>query len=54
MAAEMQEKGVTLSVEAASRELIVHGDTVRIEQIIWNLLSNAVKFTPLAGRSASG
>ena len=49
MGSEVQEKGIVLSLEAASRDLIVHGDAVRIEQIIWNLLSNAVKFTPAGG-----
>jgi PAS domain S-box-containing protein len=28
----------------------VHGDTNRLQQIVWNLLSNAVKFTPKGGR----
>lgn len=28
----------------------VHGDTSRIQQIVWNLLSNAVKFTPEGGK----
>jgi len=50
MSTDAQEKGIMLSVEAASRDLIVHGDAVRIEQIIWNLLSNAVKFTPAGGK----
>jgi len=27
----------------------VHGDPVRLQQVIWNLLSNAVKFTPAGG-----
>jgi len=27
----------------------VHGDPVRLQQVLWNLLSNAVKFTPPGG-----
>jgi two-component system CheB/CheR fusion protein len=49
MTAEAQEKGITLSVQAAAGDLIVHGDAIRIEQIVWNLLNNAVKFTPAGG-----
>lgn len=49
MGAEVQKKGMTLSVETPPHELLIQGDAVRIEQIIWNLLSNAIKFTPTGG-----
>jgi CheY-like chemotaxis protein len=31
---------------------VVHGDPVRIQQVVWNLLSNAIKFTPGGGSIA--
>jgi PAS domain S-box-containing protein len=36
--------------QAKTSSLLVSGDPVRLQQIIWNLLSNAVKFTPEGGR----
>jgi signal transduction histidine kinase/CheY-like chemotaxis protein len=38
-----------LVVSKAPRSVVVSGDPVRLEQIVWNLLSNAVKYTPEGG-----
>ncbi|MFL6682052.1 MAG: CheR family methyltransferase [Burkholderiaceae bacterium] len=46
---DAQAKGVELGIEAA-QELMIEGDPVRVEQIIWNVVNNAIKFTPAGGR----
>ncbi len=40
----------TLAIEASKPAPRVHGDPVRLVQVICNLLSNAIKYTPSAGR----
>ncbi|RKH53884.1 response regulator [Corallococcus sp. AB050B] len=42
-------KGVTLSAELPPGTGSIHGDTDRLQQMVWNLLSNAIKFTPRGG-----
>jgi signal transduction histidine kinase len=42
-------RGVRLEVRISTGPIIVHGEPVRLQQIIWNLLSNAVKFTSEGG-----
>jgi signal transduction histidine kinase/ActR/RegA family two-component response regulator len=38
-----------VSVTRAPTRILVNGDPVRLEQVVWNLLSNAVKYTPERG-----
>jgi signal transduction histidine kinase/ActR/RegA family two-component response regulator len=42
-------KRLRLNVEILSRPALTHGDSGRLQQVIWNLLSNAIKFTPPDG-----
>ncbi len=44
--AQAQDKGLALTIQVdAALALLVHGDPVRLGQVILNLLSNAIKFT---------
>ena len=43
-------RSVELEVELSSSPLIVMGEPVRLQQIVWNLLSNAIKFTDQGGK----
>ncbi|MGH8797473.1 MAG: hybrid sensor histidine kinase/response regulator, partial [Caldimonas sp.] len=40
---------IDLRYTGSERPIIVFGDVVRVEQIVWNLLSNAIKFTAAGG-----
>jgi signal transduction histidine kinase len=48
--ANAEQQRVTLAVTLTPQPLVVSGEPVRLQQIIWNLLSNAVKFTEPGGR----
>ena len=43
-------KRLRLNVEVLIRPALTHGDSGRLQQVIWNLLSNAIKFTPAEGQ----
>jgi len=47
--ADAEAKQINIQVEAPPEPLFVHGDLLRLEQIVWNLLANSVKFTPAGG-----
>lgn len=45
-------KQIEIQLQFPSEDLIVLGDAMRLQQVIWNLLSNAIKFTPAQGKVA--
>jgi PAS domain S-box-containing protein len=46
-AADSKEIKINSNFDSAS--YIIHGDSDRLQQVMWNLLSNAIKFTPNGG-----
>ena len=48
--ADADEKQIKLVLNLTSEPHWVHGDAVRLQQVLWNVLKNAVKFTPRGGK----
>ncbi len=47
---EIEAKHLALDLRLGAQDSLVHGDAVRLQQVLWNVLKNAVKFTPEDGR----
>ncbi len=47
--AQAEEKGIRLSLEAATGRLVAHLDPQRTEQVVSNLVANALRYTPEGG-----
>jgi signal transduction histidine kinase/CheY-like chemotaxis protein len=44
------EKAIELTAQLPDPEVVIRGDSARLQQVFWNVLSNSVKFTPRGGQ----
>jgi len=49
VAAELEQKRITLTLKLAADPHALVGDDVRLRQVFWNVIKNAAKFTPPDG-----
>jgi two-component system CheB/CheR fusion protein len=46
---QYEKNEISITTNFVKEKLLISGDSVRIQQIIWNLLTNAAKFSPSSG-----
>jgi len=47
---EAKQKNLALDLKLQTPDIVINGDAVRLQQVIWNVLKNAIKFSPAGER----